>query len=74
MAAFTDAVKTIMIKILLIPQSKQKSVDELIQIFLKLFEFLGRHFPKGQLEQLRPFYQCHIETAFLLTQHKIRVI
>ena len=64
-----------MIKIMLIPSSKQKSADELIHIFLKIFEILARHFKTPhQEEQLRPLYYSHIEASFILTQHKIRGI
>lgn len=57
-----------MIKIMLIPSSKQKSADELIIIFLRIYDVLNKHFT-GQFgeERLRTLYQNHIETPFLLT-------
>ena len=73
--AFSEAIKIIMIKIMLIPSPKQKSADELINIFLKIYDVLNRHFmmESGQ-EKLRILYQNHIETPFLLTQYKVKSI
>jgi hypothetical protein len=64
-----------MIKIMLIPSSKQKSADELIIIFLRIYDVLNKHFT-GQFgeERLRTLYQNHIETPFLLTQYKVKAI
>jgi hypothetical protein len=64
-----------MIKIMLIPSSKQKSADELIVIFLRIYDVLNKHFT-GQFgeDRLRSLYQNHIETPFLLTQYKVKAI
>ena len=61
---FTEAIKSIMIKIMLIPSQKHKSADELIMIFLKIYEVLNKHFTGDRLTVL---YQSHIETPFMLT-------
>lgn len=61
---FAEAIKSIMIKIMLIPSQKHKSADELILIFLKIYEVLNKHFTGDKLKDL---YQSHIEVPFLLT-------
>jgi hypothetical protein len=74
-SAFSEAIKDIMIKIMLIPSNKQKSADELIIIFLKIYDVLNKHFTGSYGEEkLKPLYQAHIETPFLLTQYKAKVI
>ncbi len=56
-SAFSDAIKDIMIKIMLIPANKQKSADELILIFLKIYDVLNRHFTGHSGEdRLRSLY------------------
>ena len=56
---------------MLIPSAKHKSADELILIFLKIYEVLNKYFTGDRLQVL---YQYHIEAPFLLTQYKAKAI
>eukprot|EP00347_Sterkiella_histriomuscorum_P020384 403338008 len=68
--AFSEASQQVMLKILLIPANQQKSADQLILMYLQIYEVLNRCLRLNQGDMLDCLYQMHLETAFKLTQHK----
>ncbi|CDW85365.1 at hook motif family protein [Stylonychia lemnae] len=71
---FADASQGIMLKILLITNDKQKSAEQLIIMFLKLYEIMNKFGKKDPHGHIDNFYQLHLETSFKLTQHKQKQI
>ncbi len=56
-----------MLKIIMMPSNQQKSVDQLSQIFCKIYEILNKD-GKGDLDVYTyVIYQKHMETAFRMT-------
>lgn len=62
-----------MLKVLVIPSNQQKAADKIIDMFVLLYPVLLKHFNVDN-EVLQMLLSVHLESAFKLTQHRVKHI